>query len=163
MNVAEFGVATGGCSVVPLEVIIDTVREKYPHMKFSIFLNDLLENRFEVAIKFIQEGLKRYEGVYIYTAPSDFSIQVFPENFIDISFSNFSLHILPFVPGPLEENVVFTADADTEREEWAKPWIVAFRKHLKQFFESRLKELQVKGVFFAITLSAAEDKEILNI
>ena len=31
-NIAEFGVATGGCSVVPLEVIFDTVRDRYPEI-----------------------------------------------------------------------------------------------------------------------------------
>ncbi len=72
-SIADFGCATGASSIKPLRAIIDRVRSISPKLQIQVYLNDLPENRFDLAFQSVSEGLKDYENVYIMAAGKDFS------------------------------------------------------------------------------------------
>ena len=49
--IADFGCATGASSVVPLRALIDAVRKKAPSLTIQVYLEDLPENRFDLAFQ----------------------------------------------------------------------------------------------------------------
>lgn len=71
--IADFGCATGASTIKPLRTIIDRVKEINPSMQIQVYLNDLPENRFDLAFQSVQAGLKDYENVFIMAAGKDFS------------------------------------------------------------------------------------------
>jgi len=48
-SIADFGCATGASSIKPLRAIIDKVRSINPKLQVQVYLNDLPENRFDLA------------------------------------------------------------------------------------------------------------------
>jgi len=98
-------------------------------------LNDLPENNHSEAVKNVSEGLKKYENVFIYLAAYDFSKQIFPNNYVDIAFSNMTVHIINSSPGPREPNVFFYATEEAIATDWGKKWYEAFRVHFKNFLD----------------------------
>lgn len=51
ISIADFGCATGASSVKPLRTVIDRIKEINPEMQVQVYLNDLPENRFDLAFQ----------------------------------------------------------------------------------------------------------------
>jgi SAM dependent carboxyl methyltransferase len=47
--IADFGCATGASSIVPLRALITAVRKIAPKLTIQVYLEDLPENRFDIA------------------------------------------------------------------------------------------------------------------
>jgi hypothetical protein len=100
-------------------------------------LNDLPENHHTLAIQSVTEGLREYEDVFIMVAGKDFSQQVFPNNTIDLAFSNMTLMILPLPPSVRTDNVFFFSTPEKLNSDLGKIWIEGFTKHWTQFVTNR--------------------------
>ncbi|CDW77410.1 sam dependent carboxyl methyltransferase [Stylonychia lemnae] len=151
-SIADFGCATGGASITPLRTIIDRVRQINPDKEIHVYLEDLPENRFDLAFMTVQEGLKDYKGVFIMAAGKDFSQQVFPNKFLDVSFSSLTAMILPSHPAPLDDNLFFLVNTENAETERGQKWIEGLTKHWAQFMHSRKAELKKDGLLF-VTVS----------
>ena len=146
--IADFGCATGASSVVPLTRLIQQVRKIAPTLTIQIYLEDLPENRFDIAFQTVQEGLKDFENIFIMAAGKDFSVQVFPTGTIDIAFSSLTAMILPQAPAPLVDNVFFLATPELVQTPFGQTWVSAFKQHFSTFLNARQKELRKHGLLF---------------
>jgi hypothetical protein len=70
-------------------------------------------------------------------AGKDFSTQVFPNKFLDISFSSLTAMIMPTAFAPVDDNVFFLANPENIETEKGKKWVEGFNKHWRQFMNSR--------------------------
>ncbi|CDW76017.1 sam dependent carboxyl methyltransferase [Stylonychia lemnae] len=147
-SIADFGCATGASSITPLRTVIDRIKQINSEKEIHVYLEDLPENRFDLAFTTVQEGLKDYKNVFIMAAGKDFSQQVFPNKFLDISFSSLTAMILPSPPAPLDDNVFFLANPENTETERGKKWIEGFNQHWVQFMNSRKAELKKDGLLF---------------
>ncbi|CDW86981.1 sam dependent carboxyl methyltransferase [Stylonychia lemnae] len=150
--IAEYGCATGAASVLPLQTIINAVRRIQPRMTIQIILNDLPENHHGLAISAVSQGLSLYDDIYIMVAGKDFTKQVFPNNSVDIAYSNMTAQIIPQAPCPRDENVFFLANSKNIQSEWGEKWVQAFEKHWESFISNRQKELKTNGQLFVTVL-----------
>ena len=72
--IADFGCATGASSIVPLKALIGAVRKIAPNLAVQVYLEDLPENRFDIAFQAVAKGLEEYENLYIMAAGKDFTV-----------------------------------------------------------------------------------------
>lgn len=135
--IADFGCATGASSIVPLKALIGAVRKIAPNLAVQVYLEDLPENRFDIAFQAVAKGLEEYENLYIMAAGKDFTVQVFPPQTIDIAFSSLTAMILPQAPAPLSDNVFFLATPELVKTPFGEQWIAGFKKHWTAFLSSR--------------------------
>ena len=89
-------------------------------------------------------------------AGKDFSTQVFPNKFLDISFSSLTAMIMPTAFAPLEDNLFFLANPENIDTEAGKKWVEGFNKHWKNFMNARQAELKKDGLLF-VTLIINQD------
>lgn len=150
--IADFGCATGASSIVPLRALIEAVREKAPTLTIQVYLEDLPENRFDLAFQAVQEGLKDVPNLFIMAAGKDFTVQVFPTGTIDIAFSSLTAMILPQAPAKLSDNVFFLATPELVKSDFGQQWIGGFKKHWAAFLGSRQKELRKHGLLFVTVI-----------
>lgn len=85
----------------------------------------------------VSKGLESYEDIYIMVAGKDFSYQVFPNNTLDLAYSNMTVMILPEAPSPRTDNLFFFSTPEKLASEEGKPWINAFTKHWTAFVTQR--------------------------
>ncbi len=71
---ADFGCATGASSIVPLKALITAVRALAPKLTIQIFLEDLPENRFDIAFQAVSKGLEEFDNLFIMAAGKDFTV-----------------------------------------------------------------------------------------
>ena len=88
-------------------------------------------------------------------AGKDFSTQVFPDKFIDISFSSQTAFIMPTAAAPLD-NIFFLANSENLETENGKKWVELFDKHWTAFMGARRAELKSNGILF-VTLIINQD------
>lgn len=150
--IADFGCATGASSIVPLKALIEAVRKIAPSLTIQIYLEDLPENRFDLAFQSVQKGLAEFDNLFIMAAGKDFTVQVFPTGTIDIAFSSLTCMILPQAPAPLTDNVFFLATPENVKTEFGKQWVAGFKKHWASFLGSRQKELRKHGLLFVTVI-----------
>lgn len=117
-----------------------------------MYLEDLPENRFDLAFQAVQEGLKDIQNLFIMAAGKDFTVQVFPTGTIDIAFSSLTAMILPQAPAKLSDNVFFLATPDLVKSDFGQQWIAGFKKHWAAFLGSRQKELRKHGLLFVTVI-----------
>ena len=86
-------------------------------MPIQVFLNDLPENRFDLAFQSVQSALSDVSDLFIMAAGKDFTVQVFPTNSIDIAFSSLTAMIVPQAAAPLKDNVFFLANEENIKTE----------------------------------------------
>lgn len=146
--IADFGCATGASSIVPLTALIQAVRKIAPKLTIQIYLEDLPENRFDLAFQAVQKGLAEFDNLYIMAAGKDFTVQVFPTGTIDIAFSSLTAMILPQAPAKLSDNVFFLATPENVKTPFGEQWVAGFKKHWAAFLSSRQKELRKDGLLF---------------
>jgi hypothetical protein len=158
--IADFGCATGASSIIPLRALIEAVRKIAPSLTIQVFLEDLPENRFDLAFQSVQKGLADFENIYIMAAGKDFTVQVFPSGTIDIAFSSLTCMILPQAPAKLSDNVFFLATPDNVKTDFGQQWIAGFKKHWAAFLGSRQKELRKHGLLF-VTVIINQDPLLL--
>jgi len=72
--IADFGCATGASSIVPLRALITAVRKIAPTLTVQVYLEDLPENRFDIAFQSVQKGLADFENLFIMAAGKDFTV-----------------------------------------------------------------------------------------
>lgn len=72
--IADFGCATGASSIVPLKALINAARKIAPHLTIQVFLEDLPENRFDIAFQAVSKGLEEFENIFIMAAGKDFTV-----------------------------------------------------------------------------------------
>lgn len=58
---------------MPLTALIEMIREQSATLPITVYLNDLPDNRYDIALKTITESMKQFEGVHYYIAAKDFS------------------------------------------------------------------------------------------
>jgi hypothetical protein len=96
----------------------------------------------------VQKGLAEFQDVYIMAAGKDFTVQVFPNNSVDIAFSSLTCFILPKAAAPLEDNVFFLATPENIKTETGKKWVEGLKTHWTSFLTSRKNELKKHGLLF---------------
>jgi hypothetical protein len=69
-------------------------------------------------------------------AGKDFSTQVFPDKFLDISFSSLTAFIMPQAAAPID-NVFFLANPENIVTECGKKWVELFDSHWTRFMAAR--------------------------
>lgn len=128
------------------------MRKIAPSLTIQIYLEDLPENRFDIAFQAVSKGLEEFDNLFIMAAGKDFTVQVFPSGTIDIAFSSLTAMILPQAPAPLHDNVFFLATPELVKTEFGQKWIAGFKKHWAAFLGSRQKELRKHGLLFVTTI-----------
>lgn len=150
--IADFGCATGASSIVPLKALITAVRKIAPKLTVQIFLEDLPENRFDIAFQAVSKGLEEFDNLFIMAAGKDFTVQVFPSQTIDIAFSSLTAMILPQAPAQMSDNVFFLATPELVKTPFGEQWVAGFKKHWAAFLQSRQKELRKHGLLFVTVI-----------
>lgn len=105
----------------------------------------------------LTEEMKR--GVFIYVAGKDFTQSVFPDGYVDFSYSCMAAATLDHFPSKLE-NVYFFASDEVMATEEGKAWVEAYRKFLAKFMAARERELRQGGIFLMVTSSYSVDPDI---
>lgn len=59
---------------MPLKALIGAVRKIAPNLAVQVYLEDLPENRFDIAFQAVAKGLEEYENLYIMAAGKDFTV-----------------------------------------------------------------------------------------
>lgn len=72
--IADFGCATGASSIVPLRALIQAVRKIAPSLTIQVYLEDLPENRFDIAFQAVSKGLEDFDNLFIMAAGKDFTV-----------------------------------------------------------------------------------------
>jgi hypothetical protein len=54
--------------------LIDAVRKKAPTLTIQVYLEDLPENRFDLAFQAVQKGLADIDNLFIMAAGKDFTV-----------------------------------------------------------------------------------------
>ncbi|XP_057746111.1 S-adenosyl-L-methionine:benzoic acid/salicylic acid carboxyl methyltransferase 1-like [Arachis stenosperma] len=162
-------VADLGCSSGPntLQVIYDIINivdittcnlnPKLP--VFQFFLNDLFGNDFNTLFQSLSQFLKiieekktqKFGPCFVYAAPGTFYSRLFPNNFLHLVHSSYTLHWLSQAPKELgnKENIHLTS---TSPPEMHKAYREQFQKDFKLFLKLRSQELVPGGAMFLTLL-----------
>ncbi|MED6183478.1 hypothetical protein PIB30_038157 [Stylosanthes scabra] len=157
IQVADLGCSSGPNALQMVSNVIDIVDNTSRNMNlkppvFQFFLNDLFKNDFNSIFTLLPQFLKTLEEkkghnfgpCFINAIPGTFYKKLFPDNFLHLVHSSFSLHWLSQAPKEFvnKENIYLTR---TSPPAMHKAYLEQFRKDFKQFLKLRSQELVSKG------------------
>lgn len=158
-TIADLGCADGLNSIENLKVCIKTVRSINVNLPITIYLEDTPANDFELTSKNIEERLRGYDNIdFCYIAKS-FYEPLFPNESLDVMFSNTSVHWIRRVPCP-HEDFVFIDDGKYPNDEIANQWRNAGKEDWNTFLDLREKELRKSGFIIACTQAVTRTEEL---
>lgn len=163
MNIADLGCGSGQNSLVPVNIILEAVklncgRFRRSMPEFSIFLNDLPENDFNIIFKIIPAFVEKlrakngedFESCFFSGIPGSFYGRLFPSESLHFVYSSSSLHWLsqvPSIPNAMigELNKGNIALGMTSPSGVYELYLEQFKTDFLVFLKSRSKEIIAKG------------------
>eukprot|EP01022_Parablepharisma_sp_SALTPOND_P016514 TRINITY_DN243_c0_g2_i1.p1 TRINITY_DN243_c0_g2~~TRINITY_DN243_c0_g2_i1.p1 ORF type:complete len:682 (+),score=66.22 TRINITY_DN243_c0_g2_i1:119-2047(+) len=144
--IADLGCADGTNAVPLLRAILEKVRQINPSKEIVIYLNDLPNNNFEVALQNIRKGLEDFPNVFYNCVGRSFYLPLFQENSIDFCYSTMSIHWLSS-KAPCTHNGFHFYFSETTRETpEGKQFASAAQADWERFLNARANELKPGGV-----------------
>ncbi|CAN6241293.1 unnamed protein product [Urochloa humidicola] len=162
LTVADLGCSCGQNTLVVADAIVQHMTDMYGSRghdppKFCVYFSDLPSNDFNTLFRLLQDSTaanRRYFGAGV---PGSFYERLFPESFIDVFTSTFSLHWLSQVPA---EAVDMGSPAYNRRkvfvhgasEATGAAYKRQFQHDLARFLRCRAAEMKRGGAMFLVFL-----------
>ncbi|CAK8542758.1 unnamed protein product [Lathyrus sativus] len=169
-KIVDLGCSSGPNTLLSISNIMNIIHKinmKLNHGKpvFQIYLNDVFENDFNNIFKFLpdfyqQEKEKNNGECFISATPGNFYGRLFPNYYIDIFHSSYSLHWLSKAPKILVKNGEPLNKGNIYISKTSPPCVYEayfeqFEKDFSCFLKSRFEELALDGMM-VVTLMGRE-------
>ncbi|KAK7260230.1 hypothetical protein RIF29_26105 [Crotalaria pallida] len=178
LNVADLGCSTGPNAllvVYNIIKIIDSTNQNLSRDPFEVkfYLNDLFGNDFNSIFKSLPDFYQRIDQeevkdkVFINATPGNFYGRLFPNNYIHLFHSSYSLHWLSQAPKSLTKrseplnkgNICLTP---TSPLIVYRAYFEQFQKDFKLFLKSRAEELMLGGTMIVTMMGRENTHDIGN-
>lgn len=159
-TISDLGCSGGHNSVDNLKACIDTVRVINVNMAFHIFLEDTPANDFDITAQNVEIEFKDYDQITFTYVKKSFYEPLFPENSMDIIFSNTSVHWIRKTPG-VHDDLLFL-DNGVDQDEISVNWRKQGRDDWHDFLNLREKELRKSGLMIICTMTVSRS-ELLDL
>jgi hypothetical protein len=73
MVIVDYGCATGELTIEPFIVMIEEIRKIEENMPIKLYLQDLPQNRFDIAFQKVGKEIEKFKDVYLMASGSDFT------------------------------------------------------------------------------------------
>jgi hypothetical protein len=73
MVIVDYGCATGELTIEPFVVMIEEIRKIEENMPIKLYLQDLPQNRFDIAFQKVGKEIEKFKDVYLMASGSDFT------------------------------------------------------------------------------------------
>ena len=153
--IADLGCANGLNSVPLLSSCIKLIRSINPAMPIVIYLNDLPENDFNLALKNVTNGLSEFPKVHTFCRPGSFYTELFPEDSLDLCFSVCSLHWVSELPA-ISDTLGFDYSKTSVQTEDDKKWKELADRDWIRFLNKRQSELRIGAQMLISTVNYDE-------
>jgi hypothetical protein len=143
--VADYGVAQGRNSMIPMRALIDGLRRRGYQGPVNVVHTDLPANDFSTLFETLEDSPDSYlagaENVFAYAAGRSFYGRIFATGLVSLGWSAIAVHWLSSVPGPLEGHIWSSAATGATHEAFA----ARAREDWSDFLGHRTAELVPGG------------------
>jgi hypothetical protein len=121
--VADYGVAQGRNSMIPMRALIDGLRRRDWRGPVNVVHTDLPANDFSTLFETLESSSDSYlagaDDVFAYAAGRSFYHRIFASESVSLGWSAIAVHWLSSVPGSLEGHIWTSAATGATHEEFA--------------------------------------------